>query len=129
MMRNRNVFGLVLGNPLHGTQFLGQNHSQPGSVCLAGFSGVVSHMPVSREFAPPLVRDADYSVKWISAAWISASFTSPKEKCIWQDILTHRESVSLGAQCYREILQAEGLILVGEMSDEGTNHYYSVRKP
>lgn len=56
-------------------------------------------------------------------------FTSPKEKCIWQDILTHRESVSLGAQCYREVLQAEGLILVGEMSDEGNNHYYSVRKP
>lgn len=56
-------------------------------------------------------------------------FTSPKEKCSWQDILTHRESVSLGAQCYREVLQAEGLILVGEMSDEGSNHYYSVRKP
>ncbi|MGC1452257.1 MAG: class I SAM-dependent methyltransferase [Candidatus Sulfotelmatobacter sp.] len=56
-------------------------------------------------------------------------FTSPKEKCTWQDILTHRESVSLGAQCYREVLQAEGLILVGEMSDEGNNHYYSVRKP
>jgi 2-polyprenyl-3-methyl-5-hydroxy-6-metoxy-1,4-benzoquinol methylase len=56
-------------------------------------------------------------------------FTSPKEKCIWQDILTHRESVSLGARFYREVLQAEGLILVGEMSDEGNNHYYSVRKP
>jgi 2-polyprenyl-3-methyl-5-hydroxy-6-metoxy-1,4-benzoquinol methylase len=56
-------------------------------------------------------------------------FTSPKEKCIWQDILTQRESVSLGAQCYREVLQAEGLILVEEMSDEGNNHYYSVRKP
>lgn len=56
-------------------------------------------------------------------------FTSPKEKCAWQDILTHRESVSLGAQCYREVLHAEGLILVGEMLDEGNNHYYSVRKP
>jgi len=56
-------------------------------------------------------------------------FTSPKEKCIWRDILTQRESVSLGAQGYREVLQAEGLILVGEMSDEGNNHYYSVRKP
>lgn len=56
-------------------------------------------------------------------------FTSPKEKCIWQDILTRRESVSLGAQHYRNIVQAEGLILVGEMSDEGGNHYYSVRKP
>jgi 2-polyprenyl-3-methyl-5-hydroxy-6-metoxy-1,4-benzoquinol methylase len=56
-------------------------------------------------------------------------FTSPKEKCVWQDLLTQRESVSLGAECYREVLQAEGLILVGEMSDEGDNHYYSVRKP
>ena len=56
-------------------------------------------------------------------------FTSPKEECTWQDILTHRESVSLGAQRYREVLEAEGLILVGEMLDEGDNHYYSVRKP
>ena len=55
-------------------------------------------------------------------------FTSPREECVWQDILTHRESVSLGADRYRELLQAEGLILVGEMSDEGNNHYYSVRK-
>jgi cyclopropane fatty-acyl-phospholipid synthase-like methyltransferase len=56
-------------------------------------------------------------------------FTSPKEKCIWQDILTHRESISLGADRYRKLLQAEGLIFVGEMSDEGNNHYYSARKP
>ncbi len=56
-------------------------------------------------------------------------FTSPKEKCVWEDILTHRKSVSLGDQCYREILQAEDLLLVREMSDEGDNHYYSVRKP
>jgi cyclopropane fatty-acyl-phospholipid synthase-like methyltransferase len=55
-------------------------------------------------------------------------FTSPAEKCVWHDILTNRESVSLGADRYREVLQAEGLILVGEMSDEGNNHY-SVRKP
>ena len=56
-------------------------------------------------------------------------FTSPEEKCIWRDILTNRKSLSLGAECYREVLQTEGLILVGEMSDEGNNHYYSVRKP
>lgn len=54
--------------------------------------------------------------------------TSPKERCIWHDILTHRKSVSLGASRYRELLQAENLILVGEMSDEGNNHYYSVLK-
>ena len=56
-------------------------------------------------------------------------FTSPKEKCVWQDILTRRESVSLGADCYREIFEAEGLVLVGELRDDGNNHYYSVRKP
>ena len=56
-------------------------------------------------------------------------FTSPKEKCTWQDNLTHRESVSLGAGRYRKLLQTEGLILVGETSDEGNNHYYSARKP
>ena len=56
-------------------------------------------------------------------------FTSPKEMCTWGDILTHRESVSLGVDRYRELLQVEGLILVGEMADEGNNHYYSVRKP
>ena len=55
-------------------------------------------------------------------------FTSPKEKCTWQDILTRRGSVSLGAACYRELVQSEGLILLGEMSDEGNNYYYSGRK-
>ena len=56
-------------------------------------------------------------------------FSSPKKVCAWKDILTHRESISLGADRYRELLQAEGLILVEEMYDEGNNHYYSVRKP
>ncbi len=56
-------------------------------------------------------------------------FTSPEEKCTWQDILTNRKSVSLGAEGYRQALQAEGLILIGEMSDEENNYYYSVRKP
>ena len=56
-------------------------------------------------------------------------FTSPKEKCTWRDLLTDRESVSLGADRYLEFLHAEGFSLVGELSDEGSNHYYSVRKP
>ncbi len=55
-------------------------------------------------------------------------FTSPTQKCTWQDILTHRESVSLGVGRYRELLQTEGLTLVGETSDECNNHYYSARK-
>ena len=56
-------------------------------------------------------------------------FTSPKEAVMWRDALTGRESVSLGAERYRQILHREGLILVGEQSDEGDNHYYLVSKP
>lgn len=56
-------------------------------------------------------------------------FTSPREAVQWQDALTGRESVSLGAGRYRQLLQAEGLILVGEASDEGDNYYYLARKP
>jgi len=33
-------------------------------------------------------------------------FTSPEEKCTWQDILTHRESVSLGSATARLSLVA-----------------------
>jgi hypothetical protein len=56
-------------------------------------------------------------------------FTSPKEAVTWQDALTGRESVSLGAERYHQLVHTEGLVLVGEMSDEGDNHYYLVRKP
>ncbi len=37
--------------------------------------------------------------------------------------------LQFGAACYREVLQDVGFVLVGETSDEGNNHYYSVRKP
>lgn len=56
-------------------------------------------------------------------------FTSPKEAVTWQDALTGRESVSSGAEHYQQLVHSEDLVLVGEMSDEGNNHYYSVRKP
>jgi 2-polyprenyl-3-methyl-5-hydroxy-6-metoxy-1,4-benzoquinol methylase len=56
-------------------------------------------------------------------------FTSPKEAVRWRDSLTGRESVSLGAEKYGLILRTEGLLLVGEQSDEGDNHYYLVAKP
>ena len=69
----------------------------------------------------------------VSAGVIQTSgiflFTSPKEAVTWQDALTGRESVSLGAERYHQLVHTEGLVLVGEMSDEGDNHYYSVRKP
>jgi 2-polyprenyl-3-methyl-5-hydroxy-6-metoxy-1,4-benzoquinol methylase len=56
-------------------------------------------------------------------------FTSPKEPVTWRDALTGRESISLGAEAYQQILRAEGLVLVGEQLDEGGNHYYLVSKP
>jgi cyclopropane fatty-acyl-phospholipid synthase-like methyltransferase len=56
-------------------------------------------------------------------------FTSPREAVSWSDALTGRESTSLGVERYERLLRAEGLILVGEKSDEGENHYYSVSKP
>lgn len=56
-------------------------------------------------------------------------FTAPTQACAWQDALTGRESVSLGDERYRQLLHTEGLVLVGEESDEGDNHYYLVSKP
>ena len=50
-------------------------------------------------------------------------FTFPKEIVKWRDALTDRESLSLGAKRYHEILDAEGLDVVGERSDEGGNYY------
>ena len=55
-------------------------------------------------------------------------FTSPKEAATWRDALTGRESISLGAERYRQILHTENLVLLGEQSDEGDNHYYLASK-
>ena len=51
-------------------------------------------------------------------------FTAPAQSCTWTDILTGRESLSLGADAYKAIIADAGLTLVGEHSDEGDNHYY-----
>jgi 2-polyprenyl-3-methyl-5-hydroxy-6-metoxy-1,4-benzoquinol methylase len=56
-------------------------------------------------------------------------FTAPRQECAWQDALTGRESFSLGEERYRQLLHAEGLVLDGQESDEGDNHYYLVSKP
>ncbi len=55
-------------------------------------------------------------------------FTAPELALTWTDVMTKRQSVSLGRQRYLEVLHAEGLELVGERSDEGKNHYYLTRK-
>ncbi len=51
-------------------------------------------------------------------------FTSPAQFCTWTDMLTGRESLSLGADAYKAIIADAGLTLVGEHSDEGDSHYY-----
>jgi SAM-dependent methyltransferase len=55
-------------------------------------------------------------------------FTSGAQPVTWNDSLTGRESVSLGAEAYRRMLQAQGLMLEPELSDEGENYYYSAAK-
>lgn len=56
-------------------------------------------------------------------------FASPKETTTWRDVLTGRESISLGAERYQQLLVSAGLHAVGELYDEGNNHYYLVAKP
>lgn len=55
-------------------------------------------------------------------------FTAPVEMCTWKDALTGRDSFSLGDERYRQLMRTEGLVLLGEDSDEGDNHYYFVEK-
>ncbi|MCW5969117.1 MAG: class I SAM-dependent methyltransferase [Blastocatellales bacterium] len=52
-------------------------------------------------------------------------FTAPTQCATWRDILTGRDSVSLGAQEYERLLSESGLLLEHEYVDEGENHYYA----
>lgn len=51
-------------------------------------------------------------------------FTAPTERGAWKDVLTNRDTVSLGAEEYATLLSRAGLRIVGEYVDEGDNHYY-----
>jgi SAM-dependent methyltransferase len=51
-------------------------------------------------------------------------FTAPEQAGTWDDLSTGRQSLSLGADAYRTIIEGAGLILVAEYDDEGENHYY-----
>jgi SAM-dependent methyltransferase len=55
-------------------------------------------------------------------------FTSPAKPTIWIDGMTDLESVSLGAEKYRELLHAAGLTVSDEYEDEGENHYFDAFK-
>lgn len=50
--------------------------------------------------------------------------TAPAQKAEWVDLMTQRRSISLGDVAYRAALQASGLSVCAEYSDEGGNHYY-----
>lgn len=55
-------------------------------------------------------------------------FTSPVQTCTWTDVLTGRQSSSLGGETYRAILSDAGLALVDEHLDEGDNYYFDASK-
>lgn len=55
-------------------------------------------------------------------------FTAPSRSMKWEDAITEIESVSLGAERYRELLAASGLLVVEEFEDEGENYYYHAVK-
>jgi SAM-dependent methyltransferase len=51
-------------------------------------------------------------------------FTAPAKPAVWNDVMTDLESVSLGAEQYRKLLEAAGLTVAEEYEDEGENHYF-----
>jgi len=56
-------------------------------------------------------------------------FSAPREVCRWNDTLTGRASMSLGADAYAAHLTSVGLRLDDCRSDEGGNNYYEAVKP
>ena len=55
-------------------------------------------------------------------------FTAPARPAVWSDVMTGLESVSLGAEQYKKLLDAAGFSVVAEYEDVGENHYYDARK-
>ncbi len=55
-------------------------------------------------------------------------FSAPHQVCSWDDLLTGRQSSSLGADEYRSLLAGHGLRVVDEHVDDGENYYYEARR-
>ena len=55
-------------------------------------------------------------------------FTSPARPVTWIDVMTNLESLSLGAEQYRQLLGDAGLTVSDEYEDEGENHYFDAFK-
>jgi SAM-dependent methyltransferase len=55
-------------------------------------------------------------------------FTASAKPAVWSDAMTGFESVSLGAEQYKQLLEAVGISISAEYEDEGENHYYDAFK-
>lgn len=55
-------------------------------------------------------------------------FTSPSQVCEWVDLMTGRESRSLGEDAYITLLAEAGLVVVGNYTDEGGSYYFHATK-
>jgi cyclopropane fatty-acyl-phospholipid synthase-like methyltransferase len=55
-------------------------------------------------------------------------FTSTGKKQEWKDAMTEQDSISLGAQKYRDLIKSAGLSLIEEFEDEGENYYFNAIK-
>jgi len=55
-------------------------------------------------------------------------FTATAEANVWNDAMTGLQSVSLGAQEYRKLLDAAGISIAEEYEDAGGSHYFDAIK-
>ena len=55
-------------------------------------------------------------------------FTSPYQVCEWQDLITGRQSRSLGQDAYATLLSEAGLTLVADYTAQEGNHYFHARR-
>jgi SAM-dependent methyltransferase len=92
------------------------------------FHGVVS-WGLMFLLCPDAQRDLIERIAAVLEAGGSFLFTAPVQAASWADLLTARTSQSLGETTYRSILEAAGLGLTQQGTDQGENHYYRAIKP
>ena len=56
-------------------------------------------------------------------------FTATAKPAVWNDAMTGGESISFGAEEYRNLLGTAGITVAEEYEDEGENHYFDAFKP
>lgn len=55
-------------------------------------------------------------------------FTASAKAAVWHDAMTGSKSISLGAEQYKDRLEAVGISVAQEYEDEGENHYFDAFK-